>query len=343
MDGFGDDYHYANVVARHIGVDLIEVESKWDIVRDFDAMVWHLDEPQADPAPLHVKNICRQARALGDIVLLGGTAGDDLFSGYRRHQALRFERIFQLCPGFLASFADYLLSFCDRRSPMVRRLSKISATLKLDSTSRLASYYQWLPLERNRSLFRPAAIESFRNRHPSTILLESLQCIPDEHRSLNQMLFWDLKFFLTDHNLNYTDKMSMAHGVEVRVPFLDLDLVKFACDLPIHSKMKGIQTKYLLKKVAERYLPTEVIYREKTGFGAPIRTWIVDGKMDPLFNRLVSGENEIFEQVFSSKSIELLLEETKSGKLDGSYALWSLLAIESWIRQFSKARLPTSV
>ena len=144
-----------------------------------------------------------------------------------------------------------------------------------------------------------------------------------------------MKFFLADHNLNYTDKMSMAHGVEVRVPFLDLELVEFACKLPVRLKMKGREAKYLLKKVAERYLPKEVIYRPKTGFGAPVRSWIVNGDLQPLVDRILNQENVAFTSIFSTESIIKLMNDTKSGRYDGAYTIWSLLAIDSWLTQFA--------
>ena len=88
------------------------------------------------------------------------------------------------------------------------------------------------------------------------------------------MLALEQRFFLTDHNLNYTDKMSMSAGVEVRVPFLDNDLVEFAQKIPLKFKQKKNQGKWVLKKSMENYLPNEIIYRPKTGFGAPLRRWI---------------------------------------------------------------------
>ena len=88
------------------------------------------------------------------------------------------------------------------------------------------------------------------------------------------MLALEQRFFLTDHNLTYTDKMSMAVGVEVRVPFLDLDLVDFAARIPARFKQRGREGKWVLKKAMEPYLPKEVIYRPKSGFGAPLRQWM---------------------------------------------------------------------
>ena len=90
-----------------------------------------------------------------------------------------------------------------------------------------------------------------------------MECLPLEQR-----------FFLAEHNLNYTDKMSMAEGIEVRVPFLDLDLVDFASSIPDKFKQRRGEGKWVLKKAMEPYLPNDVIYRPKSGFGAPLRKWM---------------------------------------------------------------------
>ena len=147
------------------------------------------------------------------------------------------------------------------------------------------------------------------------------------------MLYLDMKFFLVDHNLNYTDKMSMATGVEVRVPFLDKELVEFSCIIPTHLKLKGVTTKYILKKVMEKYLPHDVIYRPKSGFGAPVREWITKD-MDATIQNFLSKENVEKRGVFNHTEIQKLIEANRQGKVDASYTIWALLSIESWMRQF---------
>ena len=98
LDNFVKDINYAKKVAKYLDVNLNIVKSEIDIVKDFDKMIWYLDEPQADPAPLHVLNIASLAKSKGIKVLLGGTAGDDIFSGYRRHQALLVEKYIKFTP-----------------------------------------------------------------------------------------------------------------------------------------------------------------------------------------------------------------------------------------------------
>jgi asparagine synthase (glutamine-hydrolysing) len=164
-----------------------------------------------------------------------------------------------------------------------------------------------------------------------------LDQIPNEHNALNQMLHLEIKSFLPCHNLNYTDKMGMAESVEIRVPFLDKELVKLAASIPPELKMKGLTTKYLLKKVAEKYLPKEIIYRSKTGFGGPIRTWMQEDKnfQNAVWKRL-SNLPIVAKNTYKQDAIKTLFEDTIQKKKDGSYTLLSLLAIESWLRQFQR-------
>ena len=105
-------------------------------------------------------------------------------------------------------------------------------------------------------------------------LEDYLATLPPGLPPLQRMLALEQRFFLADHNLLYTDKMSMAAGVEVRVPFLDNDLVRLANALPARFKQRGREGKWVLKKAMEPYLPREVFYRPKTGFGAPLRQWL---------------------------------------------------------------------
>lgn len=333
-DGFVDDLKFARRIAGQLGCPLVEVDAEIDIIRDFDRMIWHLDEPQADAAPLNVLNICTRARANGDIVLLGGVGGDDLFSGYRRHQVLQFEPLFMRTPRFVAKALAGAVSALPSSQPRLRRLKKLMAGIADDPMQRLFGYFEWIDLCETKLLFSDSVRSVVQQHDPSVHLSAGLANISDEKSPLNRMLYCDLKYFLADHNLNYTDKLSMAVGVEVRVPFLDLDLVAFSCRVPPWLKMRGRQTKYLLKKVAERYLPNDVIHRSKTGFGAPVRTWMLSGLMDPLLDCYLNDERVRQRGLFDCQRTRSLIERTKSGAIDASYTLWSLLAIESWMTQF---------
>ena len=333
-DGFVSDLPYAVRVAKILNVDLEIVAGKPEIVQDFDKMIWHLDEPQADPAPLNVLNICKKAREEGTVVLLGGSAGDDLFSGYRRHQAIYYyERYMRYIPSFLHPILRTFANTLNSNKPFQRRIKKILSGINADFTEEMYNFFTWLPLSTIRSLFSEKTQSLITDYDPKSIFMDALKNIPNQTSRLNQMLYWEMKYFLTDHNLNYTDKLSMATGVEVRVPFLDTELVEFSTKIPPHLKMKGVTTKYLLKKMMERYLPNDIVYRSKAGFGAPVRQWILHD-LEPTIDKYLSQKSVEKRGLFDYTQVQKLITDNKSGDIDASYSIWSLLAIESWCRQF---------
>ena len=332
-EGFVDDLFYAKNVADYLNVDLKIVRADFDIVEMFDKMIWHLDEPQADAAPLNVLKIASLARDQDIKVLIGGTAGDDLFSGYRRHQALSIEKYIRILPYFFISAVQNTIKYFPSNIPGVRRLKKLVENLHETPIRRQLGYFSWLSESTTKSLFSDQWKKILYNYDPFEFFHKIGEELAEDTNDLDRMLFWELKTFLVDHNLNYTDKLCMAVGVEARVPFLDLELVEFSMSIPASLKMKGKQTKYVLKKVAERYLPTDIIYRPKTGFGAPVRKWIITDLQHMIEERL-SYERLEKRGIFDSKKVWELIEANKAGKIDASYSIWSLLAIESWLTQF---------
>jgi asparagine synthase (glutamine-hydrolysing) len=332
-DGFSDDLFYAKKVAQELNVELNIVKAEIDVIHLFDTMIWHLDEPQADAAPLNVLKIATLARDKNIKVLIGGTAGDDLFSGYRRHQAIQYEKRIEKIPLLLRRFIKKTVQLLPSTVPAFRRVKKLTFNLEKSSIERQLGYFEWLPYHLAKSIFTPAWKLKMKDIPPFDYFLNIEKDLPSSKSDLDRMLYWELKTFLVDHNLNYTDKMAMAVGVEARVPFLDLDVVAFSRNIPDSLKMRNNEVKYILKKVAERYLPYDVIYRPKTGFGAPVREWIANDLASLIKERL-SVERLEKRGIFDANKVWQLIEDNKSGRIDASYSIWALLAIESWCMQF---------
>jgi asparagine synthase (glutamine-hydrolysing) len=332
-EGFADDLPYAWKAAAHTGCSLEVVPGAIDIVREFDKMIWHLDEPQADPAALYVYHIARAARERGIKVLLSGAGADDVFSGYRRHQALRWMPAIRKMPPLLQKGLLGSVNMLGGNAAS-RRLNKLFANSRSSELSLRISSFFWMQPHDVSALFRPDISADLSAANAYSYFEALTGSIPMEKNHLNQMLFWEMRTFLPDHNLNYTDKMSMAAGVEARVPYLDRDLVDLSTAMPPGLKMKHGETKYILRQVARAYLPKQIIYRKKTGFGAPVRTWIGREMKMMVEDRLLSGNLEHMN-IFSPEAIRQLAADTHSGKRDGAYTLFSLLAIESWLRQFT--------
>ena len=334
-EGFAEDLPYAQKVAKHLGVDLHTIYVGAEMADQLETMIYHLDEPLADPAPLNALFISQLAHEHGIKVLLSGAGGDDIFSGYRRHYALQQEHYWDWSPAWARRLLAGGASLLPTGRPSLRRLRKAFEYADLKADERLVSYFYWGQPSRLEGLLSETCRREINGRRVSEPLIEALHNVPQHTDPLNRMLFLESKFFLPDHNLNYTDKMSMAVGVEVRVPLLDPDLIALAARLPVGYKQHGREGKWIFKKAMEKYLPHEVIYRPKTGFGAPLRSWLhSESKLKPLMMDVLSREAITRRGIFDAKSVETLIEQDAKGRVDATYTIFSLMCIELWCRIF---------
>jgi asparagine synthase (glutamine-hydrolysing) len=295
--------------------------------------VFQLDEPLADPAALNVLYISQLARQHGVKVLLSGAGGDDLFTGYRRHHALMLERYWAWLPVATRAGLRRASTHFGQGSAHSRRVTKAFAHADSGPNDRLIGYFLWADTERLRGLFAPEYREALAGERIGAPLEDYLATLPSDLSALQRMLALEQRFFLPDHNLLYTDKMSMAAGVEVRVPFLDNDLRRLANALPPRVKQRGRQGKWVLKKAMEPYLPHEVIYRPKVGFGAPLRHWLRH-ELKELVDDTLSADTLRRRGLFDAAAVSKLIADDRAGRVDAAYTILGLMCIEIWCRQF---------
>jgi asparagine synthase (glutamine-hydrolysing) len=342
IDGSPADLPYARRVAKHLNVDLEEIRIEANAIDRLEEMVALLDEPQADPAPINALFIAERARAMGIPVLLSGAGGDDIFSGYRRHRALQFERWWAWMPGraraAVQAAATRAATGGGRRQGGVlgRRLAKMFAHAGEDAERRLIGYFWWSPDPLRRGLYSAEFSAQVGLADPADPLRASLAEIPAERDPLQRMLFLETRHFLADHNLNYTDRAGMSCGVEVRVPLLDVDLIGFAARIPASMKQTGGEGKSIFKEAMRGLLPQDVVYRPKSGFGAPLRHWLrhelrarVDETLDPAVLRR--------RGFFDPRAVRALIDDDRRGMIDGSYTIFALMCFELWCRRFIDA------
>jgi asparagine synthase (glutamine-hydrolysing) len=333
-EGAIDDLPYARKVAQHLGVPLEVVSIDANrMAGDLERMVAQLDEPLADPAPLNVLYISQLAREQGMKVLLSGAGGDDLFTGYRRHRAVQAERYWRWLPHGVRSGLKHITGGLDQQRALTRRIAKLFSGAALEGDDRLVEYFRWTHEADLLALYTPETRRSLGAELAATPMLDFLQPLAASIAPLAKVLTLEQRFFLTDHNLTYTDKMSMAVGVEVRVPFLDLELVEFAARITLKLKQRGSEGKWILKKAMEPYLPHEVIYRPKSGFGAPLRRWM-QHDLRELLGDLLSVDSLRRRTLFEPVAVQRLIAANDAGKVDASYTLLSLMCIEIWCRSY---------
>lgn len=335
---FGLDEGYARRVASHLDVDLHTVRVGPEMAGHLERMVWLLDEPQADPAPINALLICELARSHGLKVLLSGAGGDDIFTGYRRHHALVREAWWSYLPKPLRSALRHASARLPQGGGLGRRAAKAFRFAHLPPEDRLAAYFLWSDPRDLASLYGPA-LRPAAGLDALAPLRRSLARLPQDVDPLDRMLYLEGKHFLADHNLNYTDRMSMAVGVEVRVPLLDPDLVALAASLPTGMKQRGGIGKWIFKKAMEPYLPREVIYRPKAGFGVPLRRWLRH-ELRPMLEETLSESSLRDRGLFDPAAVAALREADSRGATDGTYTLFALLCMETWCRLFAD-RLPS--
>jgi asparagine synthase (glutamine-hydrolysing) len=338
-DDMGADLPYARKVARYLDVDLEEVVIEPESIGRLGQIIELLDEPQADPAPINALMIAERARALGIPVLLSGAGGDDLFGGYRRHWAVSFERRWAWLPQRLRSGVQSLAAGAASGGARgqswapLRRAAKMFAYAGEDADRRLVSYFWWSTEQVRRALYTDDFAQRVRATDTAAPLLASLRAIPAERDPLQRMLYLEGRHFLADHNLNYTDRAGMAAGVEIRVPLLDLDLVQFATEVPAALKQRGATGKAIFKRAMEPFLPREVIYRPKMGFGAPLRRWLRRELRATVDDTLEAGVVRR-RGFFDPAAVQRLIAADRSGAIDGSYTIFALMCFELWCRSF---------
>ncbi|MCT2557780.1 asparagine synthase (glutamine-hydrolyzing) [Tsuneonella sp. YG55] len=322
------DLPFARTAAKHLGVDLHEVAVDPGLVRDLPLLVDMLDEPQADPAALANYFISSAARDLGIKVLLGGAGGDDVFTGYRRHSIAAHDEGVGTVPGGLRRLALSVASAIPSNSEALRRMRKALSAIQGSREERLLRAFEWLPADRAANLLEAdvdpgAVIAPFSHALART-----------EGNPIERMLRLEQEFFLRDHNLNYTDKTGMAASVEIRVPFLDPVLMEFAAAMPTEFKLRGGKTKWALRKAMEPHLPHDVIYRPKTGFGVPLRSWLL-GPMRDTIGDLTASELVAARGLFDPAKVTALRDDHFAGRIDAAYPLLGLVLIELWCRRFA--------
>ena len=332
-EGTTDDLPYARKVAEHLGVPINIVTVGPEIINDLERMIYHLDEPIGDPAPLNVLYISKLAREHGIKVLLSGAGGDDIFSGYRRHFALMQEKYWAWLPKSFRKMLSVTMRYLPQTNHTARRLSKALMYAPVEEENRLVSYFYWLNPDLIHEVLSSSMTEQLLEYDVANPLLSSLRQLPKGVPSLNRMLYLEAKHFLTDHNLNYTDKMGMAEGVEIRVPLLDTDLIAFVSTLPVNFKQKQAIGKWIFKKSMEGILPNEVIYRPKSGFGAPLRYWLKN-ELKEMVDDILSSQRLKERGLFNPIGVQKLRKLDEMGKVDSSYPIFSIICMELWCRIF---------
>jgi asparagine synthase (glutamine-hydrolysing) len=332
-----DDLRYARAVGRLFDVDYHEEILRADLVDLLPKLIWHLDEPIADPACITTYLICRAARE-NLVVILSGMGGDEVFAGYYRHLAARIGRIADHVPRRARSTVkrwvgrNMTLGAPGRLRRPRRNLRKLAEGLDADPIERYLTYCSYYRPHQLRRVLSPELRADVAHHDPFRHHRAYFERVEGAHW-LNRLLYVDQKTFLPCLNLTYTDKMSMAASTEVRVPLLDDEVVALAGRIPPELKLRRFTRKYVFRKSMEPVLPREIVRRPKAGFGAPIRSWLV-GELTPLLDEVLSPDTIRRRGLLDAEEVQRIRRANDEGRGDYALQLWAFLTLELWQQAF---------
>lgn len=336
LDQAKEDAPYARRLAQSLGLPLQEIELNPAVAELWPRLIWHLDEPIADPAAIGCYLICQLAREHGTKVLLSGQGADELFCGYPRYPVIDMTRWIDGLPTYarrvISHAAQHLPGANDRTTgAFQRRLRRALTGLEQPLEERFLNYCANTPQAEISHILSPEFNAALQGHSFQDDCLEHMKT--QNLNGLQRLLERDLSIYLPNHNLLYTDKMGMAVGLEARVPLLDIDLVNRATSYPSRWLLSRGKTKVLFREAARGVVPDEIIDRPKAGFGAPYRKWL-RYDLAELWDDLTSEQAVRARGWFDYKALQDARARSQAGKDDLYLLQWAVLTIELWARQF---------
>ena len=336
--GFEDqdfsELKYAKKVAEHVGAEYNEFIVRPNAVEILPTLVEHYGEPYADSSAIPTYYVSKETRK-HVTVALNGDGGDESFAGYERYAAMslaeRYYRIPKSIRRALEIPANVLPASEIRRS----RIRDGKRFIQAAGLPRLERYFRWssaFEAGERTAITTDDFRASVKNTDPIAVL-DKWFAKANGSSLLDATLLTDMMTYLPNDLLVKVDIASMANSLEARSPFLDHKLIEFAASLPDSMKLHGFQTKYLLKKVAARLVPKEVVYRRKMGFGVPIGRWLRED-MRPLLYETLLSDHSLNRGIIRPEMLRRYVEEHTGSKHDHAYKLWTLLMLELWFRRF---------
>ena len=326
-----NELQYARKVARLFNTEHKEYIVEYNAVEILPKLVWHFSEPFGDSSAVPTYYLSKMTRE-AVTVALNGDGGDESFAGYDRYAANILAERYKLMPTKILSLFINRFSGTTSKRSFVNRLRKFNEGLKLSKERR---YAHWM------SAFSSAAKESLYSAELKNKLKE-IDCSKylvnfynnsDARDFIDATLSVDVNTYLPEDLLVKVDIASMANSLEARSPFLDHKLMEFAASIPSHLKLKGLVSKYILKKSLKDLLPNEILNRKKSGFGVPVGSWFKNELKDYALQTLLS-EKSLKRGYFRKEIVENLINEHNLGKVDHGHRLWNLINLELWHQVF---------
>ena len=331
--GFNEDSYnelkYARLTAKKFGTEHHEFLVTPEVCDVVDELAWHFDEPFADSSAIPTYVVSKLAREHVTVVLTGD-GGDELFAGYTRYVTEHKRRGFDFVP---RAIRKGLMDPVSQRLPHGAFGRNYLYNVSLDSIDRYLDSVSIFTSPNKNLLYTSDFKGTLRRESQMSSFFNELSDNVKSNASLDSLLYIDSKTYLPGDILAKVDRASMAVSLEARVPLLDHKLIEFVTRIPAGIKMSGLETKHVFKQAISDLVPAEILNRPKQGFGMPIEQWINRQLRNRIRDTLSDPRTQQRGYV-SRRHVEVLLGEHENGRRDHSMALWSLLMLELWHRNF---------
>ncbi len=341
---------YARAVAERHGTRHVEACVHSNLIESLPDMVHYLDEPSDPIAACQFEAAALAARHVK--VVLGGDGGDELFAGFDRYVGVGYVGAYARLPGWLRT---HLVGGLLERLPegfgykslsqKTRWLQQLALLPTVGERYAEATCFFRFNHAQKRALFAPALWQTVGEVNAAGVIVDAYNQAPADD-PIDRMLYADYQTRLPEHSLMLTDRMTMAHGLELRSPFLDHELVAELAAYPRKQKIKGRQLKSILRKLGRDYLPPEILRREKQGFMFPVAYWF-RGELNRFVRDYLADSYFVREGHFNRDIVLQLVEEHRRNQVDHHVRLWMLLNLAVWheltIQQKSREAVRTKL
>ncbi len=330
-----NELSYARAIARRYRTEHLEEMVEPEAAQILPALVWHLDEPFADTSAVPTYSVARMARKHVKVVL-SGDGGDELFAGYSWLRQSRLAERMALLPRRVRLALARKVGGFGRGQSFLEKVGRVArdslATPELGFARRVSCWTDRLKWKG----YGPDLIQASESSHWA--LLKMLRD-PGVGDFGNRMLMADTRRYLPDDCLAKVDRMTMAHGLEARVPLVDHRVAEFAARLPFAWKLHGMTTKFILKRAMEPFLPRLTLRQRKQGFNVPVDAWL-RGPLQDIASSLLRSDRFRGRGLFKPTGIDAILSAHAQGKEHLGQQIWALLCLEIWFRLYLDGPLP---
>jgi asparagine synthase (glutamine-hydrolysing) len=325
----------ARAVAQRYGTRHIEETATPDAVSLLDEIVHHFDEPFADTSAIPTYLVCRMARRYVKVVL-SGDGGDEAFGGYARYaHDLKEAALRRWLPAWFRRAAFAPLARVWPKAdwlPRVLRAKTLLTNLSLDDASAYANTIELCRPPLRRRVLANSVMAGLNGHSPEQHVCGAYRTAPTGD-ALGGMIAADVATLLPDDYLVKTDRASMAHGLELRPPLLDHELLELAARIPSRWKVRGGETKWLFKQAIRGRLPASILGQPKRGFEVPIDAWL-RGPLRAMFEDTVLSANSELDGLVDRRAVQTLHEAHRRGTGRHGPVLWSVLVLARWSERY---------